>query len=365
MEGEVLQRVDALFQHAALQDQDDDGHDDANGEERQQHHGDHRLADFPQADQGGASALAADGGVGLAGADELLVDEHGDGGDDDHQDRHGKRRLGVLGLAVHVQLAGQGVVLHRGAQVVDGAEGADGLGEGQDHRGEDGRQHQRQRDPAEDHGLAGALDLTHLLQLGVDGVQCRRHQQICIGVIVERQHDDDGDGAVGQPLRHVQPQGCHEARCAAEAGGLEHGQPSLRFAPGGDHVGDDHCQGEKLLEGQIRADHQPCQDGSQQDGTHGDTYADGQGVDQRLDQHGPGQFAGQEPLPVIQRKRSHVIHGTAHGPQIPLGQLEGSCDHVQQRQNDQIDQQDDGDQYDDVVGIGHHGLDLILQPPAF
>ena len=27
-------------------------------------------------------------------------------------------------------------------------------------------------DAPQDHGLAGALDLTHLLQLGVDGVQC-------------------------------------------------------------------------------------------------------------------------------------------------------------------------------------------------
>ena len=55
----------------------------------------------------------------------------------------------------------------------------------------------------------------------------------------------------------------------------------------------------------------------------------------------------------------------AHSPDVPLGQLKGGGDHVQQRQDDQIDQQNDGDQYDDVVGICHHCLDLILQPPAF
>ena len=102
------------------------------------------------------------------------------------------------------------------------------------------------------------------------------------------QHDDDGDRAIGQPLRHIQPQGGHEAGRAAQPRCLEHGQPRLGFAPGGDHVGDNHRQGEKLLEGQIRPDHQPGQNGTQQDGAHGHADADDQGVDQRLDQHGPG-----------------------------------------------------------------------------
>ena len=102
-------------------------------------------------------------------------------------------------------------------------------------------------------GLAGALDLAHLLQLGVDGVQCCGHQQICICVIVERQHDDDRDRAVSQPVGNVR---CPidvimEAGRAADAGGLEHGQPSLRLTPGGDHIGDDHCQREERLEGKI------------------------------------------------------------------------------------------------------------------
>ena len=42
----------------------------------EQHDGDQRACQLAQTDRGGASALAADGGVGLAGADELLVDEH-------------------------------------------------------------------------------------------------------------------------------------------------------------------------------------------------------------------------------------------------------------------------------------------------
>ena len=177
------------------------------------------------------------------------------------------------------------------------------------------------------------------------------------------QHDDDGDRAIGQPLRHIQPQGGHEAGRAAQPRCLEHGQPRLGFAPGGDHVGDNHRQGEKLLEGQIRPDHQPGQNGTQQDGAHGHADADDQGVDQRLDQHGPGQLTGQQPLPVVQGKVAGLA--AAYSPDVPLGQLKGGGDHVQQRQDDQIDQQNDGDQYDDVVGICHHCLDLILQPPAF
>ena len=72
---------------------------------------------------------------------------------------------------------------------------------------------------------------------------------------------------------------------------------------------------------------------------------------------------GQQPLPVVQGKVAGLA--AAHSPDVPLGQLKGGGDHVQQRQDDQIDQQNDGDQYDDVVGICHHCLDLILQPPAF
>ena len=199
--------------------------------------------------------------------------------------------------------------------------------------------------------------------LGVDGVQGRGHQQVCICVVVQGQHDDDGDGAVGQPLRDLQPQRGHEPGCAAHAAGLEHGQPGLGFAPGGDHVGDDHRQREELLAGQVGPDHQPRQDGAQHDGTHGHAHADGQGVDQRLDQHGPGQLTGQQSLPVVKRELAGLA--AAYCADIPLGQLKGRGDHVQQRQDDQIDQQDDGDQHDDVVGVRHHRLDLVLQTAAF
>ena len=59
--------------------------------------------------------FAADGGVGLARTDELLVDKDRNRRDADHDERHGKRGLGVLGLAVHVQLAGQGNEVYLGA----------------------------------------------------------------------------------------------------------------------------------------------------------------------------------------------------------------------------------------------------------
>ena len=52
-------------------------------------------------------------------------------------------------------------------------------------------------------------------------------------------------------------EGRDKAGSAADAGGLEHTHPCLRLDPGGDHIGDDHRQGEEGLEGKVAADHQP------------------------------------------------------------------------------------------------------------
>lgn len=43
-----------------------------------------------------------------AGSDQLLVDEYRDQAIQRHDEYRSKRGLGILGLAVHVQLAGQG-----------------------------------------------------------------------------------------------------------------------------------------------------------------------------------------------------------------------------------------------------------------
>ena len=109
---QVGQRVVALPEHKGLEDQQCDRHDDAENKEQEQHGRDQQLM-LAQTDRGGTAALAANGGVGLARADQLLVDEYRDRSDADHDECHGKRGLGILGLAVHVQLAGQGVVLPR------------------------------------------------------------------------------------------------------------------------------------------------------------------------------------------------------------------------------------------------------------
>mgnify|MGYP000712563708 FL=1 len=51
--------------------------DDAENKEQEQHSRDQQLM-LAQTDRGGTAALAADGGVGLARADQLLVDEYRD-----------------------------------------------------------------------------------------------------------------------------------------------------------------------------------------------------------------------------------------------------------------------------------------------
>ena len=74
---QVGQRVVALPEHKGLEDQQCDRHDDAENEEQEQHGRDQRLM-LAQTDRGGTAALAADGGVGLARADQLLVDKYRD-----------------------------------------------------------------------------------------------------------------------------------------------------------------------------------------------------------------------------------------------------------------------------------------------
>lgn len=148
-------------------------------------------------------------------------------------------------------------------------------------------------------------------------------------------------------------------------GGLEHTQPCLRLDPGGDHIGDDHRQGEEGLEGKVAADHQPGQYGAKGDGAHGNADADGQGVQQGLEQQIPGKVTGQQPLPIVQGKFAYVGHGAAGGSQVPLRELERGGEHVYQGKNDQISQQNNGNQHDHVIGVGYDCLDLILETPGF
>ena len=114
MQREVGQRVVALTEHEGLEDEQRDRHDDTEDEEHDQDQSDDRLV-LAEAKRSGTAALAADGGVGLARTDELLVDKDRNGRDADHDECHCERGLGVLGLAVHVQLAGQGNEVYLGA----------------------------------------------------------------------------------------------------------------------------------------------------------------------------------------------------------------------------------------------------------
>ena len=98
---------------------------------------------------------------------------------------------------------------------------------------------------------------------------------------------------------------------------------------------------------------------------YGNADADGQGVQQGLEQQIPGKVAGQQPLPIVQGKFAYVGHGAAGGSQVPLRELECGGEHVYQGKNDQISQQNNGNQHDHVIGVGYDCLDLILETPGF
>ena len=178
---------------------------------------------------------------------------------------------------------------------------------------------------------------------------------------MERQHRNDRDRAVSQPVGHLDAKACQEAWRAADTLCLKHGQPCLGLAPAGDHVRDNDRQREKRLERQVGADHQPRQHRTEQDRADRNTEADQQRIEQRLDQQVVGQVGTQQALPVPKRE---IAGGTARLPRVALGERERGRDHIQQREHDQIGQQHDCDQHNHVIRIGDHGFDLILQPPG-
>ena len=122
-------------------------------------------------DNVGAPALAADGGVGLSGSDDLLIDEndHRRDADQDQADGEGHGRL--LLLDAGVEHGGDGVIPGLKSQKRRNAEGAHGLGEDQDKGRGDGRHHQREGNLAQHEQLPGSQNLAHLLELRVDGAE--------------------------------------------------------------------------------------------------------------------------------------------------------------------------------------------------
>ena len=174
---------------------------------------------------------------------------------------------------------------------------------------------------------------------------------------MKRKHGDDRDRAVCQPVGNIDAETHQEAWRTADAFGLEHGQPCLRFTPARDHIRNDNCQREERLEGKIRADHQPCKNRSDQDGEERYADTDQQRIEQRLEQHLLGQCAAEQALPVIQCERSRCA---ARQSCILLCQRKRGRNHIQQRKNDQVGQQHNRDQHDQVIWVGDNRLDLVL-----
>ena len=247
------------------------------------------------------------------------------------------------------------------AQVGRHAVCTDGLADGHDDGGEDGGQDQRQRDVAQDLRLAGTLDLTHLLQLGVDGTQRAGHHDIGKRVVMHGHAQDNGDGAISQPVRDREAQAGQESVCSA-GGVAEHRQPAECLGPGGDHIGDDDQHAEDLFPRDIRANHQPGQNGTQRDGDDDHEHADDQGVPQRLPQNSLGHVAGQHVLPVVQGEIAH-LGAIADAAQLRLPRGKGRGDHSQQGNDDQAEQNNQADQDDHIEGVLYHIQYQVLQPP--
>ena len=212
---------------------------------------------------------------------------------------------------------------------------------------------------AQDLGLVSALDLAHLLQLGVDGTERTGHLDVRERVVVHGHAEDNGDGAVGQPVGNGDAHTGQEAVGAA-GGVTEHSQPGQSLGPGGDHVGDGDQQAQHLLAGDVGTNHQPCQDRTQR---HGDQCGHGaaeQGVQQGLPQDGLRHSTSEHILPIIQSKITHS--GTGIAAQLRLSQGESRLDHGQQRDHDQAKQHDQADQNDHVKGILHNVQDQVFQP---
>ena len=109
--------------------------------------------------------------------------------------------------------------------------------------------------------------------------------------------------------------------------------------------------------GEIRADHQPRQNGAKRHrNQHGEKAAD-KGVFQRPPQHGAGQLTGEDVFPVVQGEIAHVALNPA---QLALSQRKGAGDHGQQRDDDEAEQDDETDQHHHVKGVFQHIQDQVL-----
>ena len=223
-----------------LHDQHEEGHH--HGQEQEDHQEHHEgLLGLAQLHQRGAAALAADGGVGLPDAHDPLVGEDDEGGQQHQYDGHGiADSLGTL-VDEGTHLGSQSVVADAVTQVGGDAVCTDGFADGHNGGGQHRGQDQGQSDVPQDLRFAGALDLAHLLQLGVDGAERAGDHDVGECVIVHGHAQHDGDGAVSQPVGNGNAQTGQEA-VGAGGGVAEHGQPGQSLGPGGDHIRYGHQQ---------------------------------------------------------------------------------------------------------------------------
>ena len=173
---------------------------------------------------------------------------------------------------------------------------------------------------------------------------------------MDRQHADDSDWPVGQPVRRFQPQVGQKALGPADARGLEHRDPRHGLAPGRDHVGHDHGQGEKFLKWKVAAHHQPGDRPAQADAEYRDRSGDQERVHQRLVKHVLGDFAAQQLLPVVERPVPRL--GPLHSPHVSGSQLERGDHHLDQRDDYQTGEGGHCGRYHDIV----RASDSIFNP---
>ena len=338
-----------------LHDQHEERHHHGQEQEHEQE-GHHGLLGLAQRHQSAAAALAAHGGIGLADAHDALVAHQNESRQTDQNDGHSITDAAGTLVDEHAHLGGQRVVTDAVAQVGGHAVCTDRLGDGHDQCGQHGGHDQRQGDVAQNLGLVSALDLAHLLQLGVDGAKCAGHLDVGECIVVKGHAEHDGDRAIGQPVRNWYSQAPQKAVGAA-GGSAEHRQPGQSLGPRGDHVR--HGDQQDFLARQVRADHQPSQDGAQRHGNQRGANTADQGVAQRLPQDGLAHIAGQHVFPIVQSK---VAHFAVHAAQLRLSQGEGLLDHGQQGDHDQAEQHNQADQHDHVERVFHHIQNQVFQP---
>ena len=365
IQGQVVRAVPcAGHDLEGFHDQEEHGHDHGHHQE----HGDddqHGPLGPPQGNEIAAGALAADGSVGLAGADELLVHHDGARRQQDHQDGHGVAYC--VGAIVDEGLHPGGQHIEGGAVGVVATEArrhavsADGLRDGHDGGAQDRGQDQRQGNTLEYLSLGGTLDLAHLLQLRVDGAQGAGGHDIGEGVVVHGHHDDDWHEAGGQGVGDRDAQAVQHA-VAAHAGVAEDGHPGQGLAPGGDHVGDQDQGGQQTLAGDVRAHHEPSHQRPQGHGDGRDENTDDQRVSERHPQDRFREGAGQQVLPIPQGVIADLSPRNGFAHDLGLGHHEGVLHHGQQRNHNQREQHDQRDQDDHVERISDQVPELVLEP---